>query len=134
MSAQSELPTRRSVLAASAAVGAASFLPLQLAAAAEIMAHAFASIEFSEAWLQVRGAAQAGAMRGAIKSLNATMHQTQQMDDIINGVGRYFNPATDAVVLPPLGFERYCQDALGLTYGENGATIRPNCQQLAPVP
>lgn len=35
MSTQSELPTRRSVLAASAAVGAASFLPLQLAAAAD---------------------------------------------------------------------------------------------------
>ena len=69
----------------------------------------------------------------AMRGLDQTLHDSHQVDNIINGVGDFFNPGKNAIVQAPVGFERYCQDALGNVLGSNAGQITPNCQLLTPV-
>lgn len=105
----------------------------QIAAAIAIMLRSLRSIEFSQAYLEAAGLIVSAGSRAAMRSLDETLHDSHQVDNIINGVGDYFNPATQEIVQPPVGFERYCQDGLGIVWGSNGGTIKPNCQYMTPV-
>jgi hypothetical protein len=105
----------------------------QIAAAIEIMTRSLRSIEWSQAYVQAAGQILSAANQAAMRALGQTLHESHQVDNIINGVGDHFSPATDTTVQPPVGIERYYQDGLGIVWGSNGGTIKPNCQQLTPM-
>ena len=106
----------------------------EIAAAVADMSQSWGSIQWSQTWVAGREQQQWAEMQAAAQSLDETLHQSQQVDDIINGVGDYFNPATGQGVQAPLGFERYCQNGAGVVFGENGSAIQPNCQGLNAAP
>jgi hypothetical protein len=105
----------------------------RIAAAIAIMSRSLGSIEWSQAYVQAAGQILSAQTQSAMRALDQTLHDSHQVDNIINGVGDYFNPATNAVVQAPAGFERNCQDALGNVLGSSGGQVRPNCQLLTPV-
>jgi len=106
----------------------------QIAAAVADMSQSWGSIQWSQSWVAARSLAQWAQMQAAAQSLDETLHQSQQVDNIINGVGDYFNPASGRGIQAPVGFDRYCQNGAGVVFGENGGSIVPNCQQLKPIP
>jgi hypothetical protein len=105
----------------------------QIAAAISIMNRSWSSVEWSPTWIAAAKQVELGQNQAAARGLDQTLHDSHLVDDIINGVGDYFNPATSATIQAPAGFERYCQDGPGIVFGSNGGTIKPNCQQLTPV-
>ena len=106
----------------------------QIAAAIAIMIRSLRSVEWSPVYLQAAGLIVSAGSQAAMRGLDESLHESHQVDNIINGVGDFFNPANPrATIQAPAGFERYCQDGLGIVYGSNGGTIKPNCQQLTPV-
>jgi hypothetical protein len=105
----------------------------QIAAAIAIMNRSWSSIQWSQAWVEAQQQVQLGQMQASMRALVQTLHDSHQVDNIINGVGDYFNPATNATIQAPVGFDRYCQDGLGLVIGTNGSEIKPNCQPLTPA-
>jgi len=105
----------------------------QIAAAIAIMNRSWSSLEWSPTWVQSAQQVALHQTQAAARGLDQTLHDSHLVDNIINGVGDYFNPASGGTIQAPAGFERYCQDGLGIVFGSNGGTIKPNCQQLTPV-
>jgi hypothetical protein len=53
------------------------------------------------------------------------LHDSHMVDNIINGVGDFFNPATAQTIQAPAGYQSYCQNAAGMVFGSSsGAVIR----------
>ncbi len=106
----------------------------EIAAAIADMSRSWGSVEWSQTWVAGRELAQWAQMQASARSLDETLHESHQVDNIINGVGDYFNPASGEKIQAPIGWDRYCQNGLGIVFGENGGTIKPNCQQLRAAP
>ena len=105
----------------------------QIAAAIAIMNRSWSSVAWSRSWSAASHQVALEQTQAAARSLDQTLLDSHQVDNIINGVGDFFNPATNAILQAPAGFERYCQDGAGIVFGSNGGTIKPNCQQVSPV-
>jgi hypothetical protein len=105
----------------------------RIAAAIAIMSRSSSSIEWSQPYVEAAGQILSAQMQAEIRGLNQTLHESHLVDNIINGVGDFYNPRTNGTIQAPVGFDRYCQDAAGNVLGLNGGQTKPNCQLLMPV-
>lgn len=107
--------------------------PDRLSGSVTVMNRVWGSIEFLPLWLRLKGAQLQGQNAAAIRGLDAALHQSHLVDNIINGVGDFFNPATATTLQAPAGFDAYCQNGAGTIFGTREGGIVPNCQPLTPM-
>lgn len=106
----------------------------ELATAVSVMSRSVGPVEWSSSWLAVQQAAALGQTQAAIRGLDQVLHDSHMVDNIINGVGDFFNPAADRTIQAPAGYQSYCQNAASTLFGSSsGAVIKPNCQPLTPL-